>query len=413
MPLTVKQVQNAKAGRLSDGRGLYMLVKPSGAKSWVLRVQHGGRRRDWGLGSVTIDPIPSQLPVYLKSTLTLAEAREKARVGRELAKAGFDPSKHWRAQSVPDVALPTFREVAKRHHLELHDSWRNKKHRAQWLKTLEDYAFPELGELSVDSIDAGALQKVLLPIWLNKPETARRVKQRMMAVLDYAHAQGWRKSEAPKGALNQLLRGLKQPRGRNFDALNYRELPNLVAVLRQGEETVGRLALQFLILTVARSGEVRGATWKEINLDEAVWTIDGSRMKGGKTHTVPLVPAAVQILNRIKAVASGNPAQVIFPGLKGKPLSDATLAKVLRTTKLADKATVHGLRSTFTDWAAECDIPEAWAEAALAHKIRDKTQAAYRRTTYVEQRREKLMPAWASFVLADKSNVISLAEKRA
>lgn len=409
MPLTVKQVQHAKAGRHSDGRGLYLLVKPSGSKSWVLRVQFQGERKDWGLGSVSLEPIDVDLPLQRRSSLTLGEAREKARIGRELAKSGINPSTHWKLDRAPTI--PTFREVADRYHKEVSGGWRNGKHAKQWLKTIEIYAFPELGNAPVDTIDAASLQKVLLPIWLSKPETARRVKQRMLAVLDYSHAQGWRPTESPMRALNQLLGGIKQPKGRNFAAMPYKSLPDFVGRLREADWSMGRTALQFLILTAARSGEVRGATWGEIDLEAAEWRIPGARMKAGRSHIVPLVPAAVDLLKALRGIYPHTAADLIFPGNKGKMMSDATMAKAMRETKGGEGYTVHGLRSTFRDWAAESNFPDSWAESALAHGNPDKTEAAYKRTTYFDQRRLQLMPAWASFAFNDRSNVVALVEK--
>jgi integrase len=258
---------------------------------------------------------------------------------------------------------------------------------------------------------------VLLPIWLQKGETARRVKQRIGVVLDYAHAKGFRSTEAPMRAVNQLMRGIKQPKGGNFAAMPYKAVPAFMAKLRDEGPSIGRLALQFLILTAARSGEVRGtaehpAAWREIDRDAAEWRIPADRMKAGKLHIVPLVPAAIAILEQMRDLSGASPEKPIFPGLKGKPMSDATLTKVLRKAGAGDY-TVHGFRSSFRDWAADTGFADAWAEAALAHTNPNKTEAAYRRTTYFEQRRDKLMPAWAAFVLGDNSNVISLAERRA
>lgn len=411
MPLTSKQVQHAKPGRHSDGKGLYLLVKPTGGKSWVLRVMYRGRRRDWGLGSVALKPIDADVPLHRRSALTLEEAREKARIGRQMAKAGIDPAAEWR-QEVEEV--PTFEKAARRYHEEVSKAWRNGKHGAQWLATLEAYAFPVIGKLPVDEIDAPELQKVLLPIWLSKPETARRVRQRCLVVLDYCKAQGWRDDEAPERALRQLLKGIKQPESGNFAAMSYKDLPAFMAKLREGELSVGRLALQFLILTAARSGEVRGATWQEIDLDAAEWRIPPERMKAGKLHIVPLVPGAVAVLEQMRGLFAPRPEQPVFPGNKGKPLSDATLAKVLRVH--GGEGTVHGLRSTFRDWAADNGFNNDWAEAALAHSVagqEGKTVAAYRRTTFLDHRRDKLMSKWAAFALSDNSNVVQLASARA
>lgn len=374
MPLTAKQVQNAKAGRHSDGRGLYLLVKPTGGKSWVLRVQHKGNRRDFGIGSVSDFPVSKdyeRFPVERRKSLTLEEARKKAALGRELAKHGINPSAAWR---VEEEETRTFEEAAREYHKQVSKAWRNGKHNAQWITTLEAYAFPALGKLPVEEIDASAMQRVLLPIWLTKGETARRVKQRIGVVLDYAHGQGWRSTEAPMRALNQLLRGIKQPRSGNFDAMPYADLPAFMAKLRESEASVGRLALQFLILTVARSGEVRKAKWGEIDFDAAEWRVPALNTKTGREHIVPLVPEAIAILEEMRGLFGGKPNEPIFPGNKGKSLSDATMAKALRVT--GGKGTVHGLRSTFRDWAAETGQPDAWAEAALSHGNPDKVEAA-------------------------------------
>ena len=407
MALTVTQAKNAKAGRHSDGKGLYLLVKPSGSKSWVLRVQHNGKRQDFGLGSFVVEPINADIPLPKRRSLTLAEAREKARIGRELARAGQSPSATWRRI---EEEIPNFRRAAEQYHAQVSKSWRNGKHGNQWLNTLKAYAFPAIGNLSVDEIDAPAIQRVLLPIWLSKGETARRVRQRIGVVLDYAHGKGWRKAEAPMRALNQLMGGIKQPRGRKFAAMPYKEVPTFIAKLQKGALSVGRLALQFLILTAARSGEVRKARWRDFDLEAGEWQVPPENAKTARLHIVPLAEPAVAIVKELSALIAPKPNDLVFPGLKGQ-MSDATLAKVLRVDG-GNGFTVHGFRSAFRDWAAETGFADAWAEAALAHTNPNRTESAYRRTTFFEQRKEKLMPAWASFVNADDSNVIVLAEKR-
>jgi integrase len=255
-------------------------------------------------------------------------------------------------------------------------------------------------------VDAAAVQKVLLPIWLAKGETARRVKQRIGVVLDYAHAKGSRSTEAPMRAVNQLMRGIKQPRSGNFASMPYKDVPGFMSDLRDGGFSVGRLALQFLILTAARSGEVRHVQWKDIDLDAAEWRVPAEKAKADKLHLVPLVPAAVDILTQAKGLSAPKPDDLVFPGLKG-PMSDATMAKAMRSA--GGEYTVHGFRSSFRDWAADSGYADSWAEAALAHLNPNKTEAAYRRTTFFEQRRDRLMPAWTALVLKDQSNVIRLA----
>lgn len=396
--LTALRVKAAPAGRHEDGDGLALLVKATGTRSWVLKVQVEGKRREFGLGSA--------------KAVSLAEAREKADAVRRQYRAGLDPVAEKR-QVI--VAVPTFREAARLAHGEQQAGWRNPKHRAQWLSSLEAYAFPSLGGKAVDKIDGPTIRDALLPIWLDKPETARRVRQRIGAVLDWAYAKGHRASEAP---MRSLSKGLpRQPKkDGHFAALPYDKLPGLMQTLGE-TESIGRLALQFLILTAARSGEVRGARWSEVDMEGAVWTVPANRMKAGKQHLVPLSAPALAILKRMADVASD---ELVFPGITGRaadaetlgkgrpgaltrdagkrPMSDMTLTKVLRTAG-ADDATVHGMRSSFRDWAAEqTAFAGEVVEAALAHTIGNKVEAAYRRTNYLEKRRG-LMDAWAAFIV--------------
>lgn len=364
----------------------------------MLRVQHKGVRRDFGLGTAVIEPIGADIPVYKRTSLTLAQAREKARIGRELAKAGINPSLHWRAE---ERTIPSFEAAAREYHGQISKGWRNGKHGDQWLATLKAYAFPILGALPVNRIDARTIQRALNPIWLSKGETARRVRQRIGAVLDYAHGNGWRETEAPMRALNQLLGGLKQPRSGNFPAMPYKEAPAFMEKLREQELSVGRMALQFLLLTAARSGEVRNARWKDIDTEAQEWHLPPETTKTGKLHIVPLVPPALQLLKQMRRISEAEPADLVFPGLNG-PMSDATLAKVLRSHG-GGSFTVHGFRSSFRDWAAERGFPDSWAEAALAHTNPNRTEGAYRRTTFFDQRQAELMPAWSAFLLGESA----------
>jgi len=399
--LTALGVRAATAGRHEDGDGLALLVKASGTRSWVLKTQLNGKRREFGLGSAKL--------------VTLAEARDKAAATRKQLKAGEDPVATKRAAQKIAIKVPTFREAARLVHCEQKAGWNNTKHCAQWLSSLEAYAFPSLGDVTVDKIDGKMILGVLLPIWSTKPETARRVRQRVGAVLDWAYVHEHRASEAP---MRSLSKGLpRQPKKDNhFAALPYDKLPALMQGLRE-TESIGRLALQFLILTAARSGEVRGACWSEIDVTAAVWTVPANRMKAGKQHLVPLSAPALAILKRMADVASD---ELVFPGITGRaadtdslgkgrpgaltreagkrPMSDMTLTKVLRTSGAGD-ATVHGMRSSFRDWAAEqTAFPGEVVEAALAHTIGNKVEAAYRRTNYLEKRRV-LMDAWADFAI--------------
>jgi integrase len=371
-------------GRHSDGNGLVLYIKDTGAKTWVLRIQFDGKRRDFGLGSL--------------AEVSLADAREKADDLRKQYRSGVDPVAAKRAVKQVVTTVPTFRQAAVQAHDEHKGGWKNAKHKAQWLSTLEAYAYPAIGDLSVDEVEGPAIRDLLASIWLTKPETARRVRQRIGAVLDWAYAKGFRKAEAP---MRSVTKGLpRQPKKDNHHAaLPYEQVPTLMTELAK-RDSIGRLALRFLILTVARSGEVRGATWSEIDLEQKLWTIPGVRMKAGKTHIVPLQPAAIAILEQMKKALGNRLDQPLFPGRSNKPLSDMTLIKVLRDG-FDDAITVHGFRSAFRDWVAEQkDGLDAVGEAALAHTNSNKVEAAYRRTNYLEKRRS-LMAEWAEFVAGD------------
>lgn len=400
--LTAIGVKNAKPGRHADGKGLYLLVKPKagrdasiagGARSWVLRVVVNGRRRDFGLG-------PADL-------VTLGEAREKAIEGRRFARAGKDPSNEWKKAR---AIIPTFEVAAREYHEAVKGGWANGKHGAQWLATLVAHAFPRLGSKPVDQVDASAIQNMLAPIWLTIPETARRVRQRTFAVLDFAHSKDWRADEAPARAVSKGL-PVQPGKGAHFAAMPYDELPAFMAKLRKLPSSIGRRGLEFLILTAARSGEVRGAPWVEMNTAKAQWDIPGARMKGKKPHSVALSDAALDVLLELQPLTSGAKGTLVFPGNGGKPMSDATMAKALCSAG-GEGFTVHGMRSSFRDWVAEqTSFPGEWAEAALSHAISNKVEAAYLRTKYLDQRRT-LMAAWAEY-LNGQSNVIALVERQA
>jgi integrase len=341
----------------------------------------------------------------------LKEAREKADAIRRQFKGGEDPVAARRTAREALRGIPTFREAASKLHEEHHPAWKNPKHRAQWLSSLERYAFPILGELKVDAIDGPAVRDVLLAIWLEKPETARRVRQRITAVLDWSYAKGFRASEAPTRSVSKGLP--RQPkRDNHFAAMPYEDVPALMATLA-GHDTIGRLALQFVILTAARSGEVRGAGWEEVDFEARTWTIPAKRMKAGRAHIVPLSDSALAILETVRSIRAGREVELIFPGLAGTVMSDMTLSKALKSAGFAG-FTVHGFRSSFRDWAAETTgTPGDVVEAALAHTIANKVEAAYRRTNYLEKRRP-LMDAWASYLAArggQISNVVSLRRR--
>jgi integrase len=374
-------------GRYQDGSGLQLFVKPSGTKSWVLRIQVDGKRKDIGLGSAT--------------DISLRDARDKAEEIRRLYRNGADPLEERRAAKLPPKIAPTFREAAIAAHGEHKNGWRNIKHRADWLSSLERFAFPTIGDVAVDEITAPKVRDLLLPIWLDRPETARRVYQRVRLVMDWAVINEHR----PDIDLRRLARALpRQPKSENhFAAMPYEEVPAFLASLRDGKETMSRLALQFLILTAARSGEVRGAIWREVNLAERIWTIPSEKMKAGKTHVVPLNETAIAILKHVLLLRKRDDSPV-FPGIKGQPLSDMTLLKIMRDRSLP--YSVHGFRSAFKTWAIEeTSFPDAVSEAALAHIDGNKVRAAYSRTDFREKR-EALMATWDKFLMRRPKVVI-------
>ena len=390
--LTATAVKAARApGRYGDGDGLFLLVGKSGGKSWMVRVQKDGRRRDIGLGSA------SKVPLKL--------ARERAITIREQIEAGIDPV----AERRKAAGIPTFREAAALVHAEHKASWKNAKHRAQWLSTLESYAFPAFGDRSVATVDAAAVRDALATIWLEKPETARRLRQRIRTVIDWAVAKGYRDAALAMPVIDKAL-PKQRAKVRHHAALPYAELPAFMRKIRESE-SMGRLALEAVILTAARSGEVRLATWGELDLEAATWTIPAERMKAGREHVVPLSAPAVALFKRMKAHRRGDSNMaLVFPGTKrGKPLSDMTLTKAMRD--MGREETPHGFRSTFRDWVAEQTTwPAELAEAALAHVVSDKTVAAYQRGSMLEKRRE-LMASWADYCEgASGGNVVRLAQ---
>jgi integrase len=318
-------------------------------------------------------------------------ARERAAEVRQQIEAGIDPV----AERRKAAGIPTFSEAARLVHAEHKASWKNAKHSAQWITTLETYAFPAFGDRSVAQVDAPAVRDALAAIWLEKPETARRLRQRIRAVIDWAVAKGYRDASLAMPVIDRAL-PKQRAKVQHHAALHYGELPAFMAELKQSE-SMGRLALEAVILTAARSGEVRLATWGELDLDAATWTVPAERMKAGREHVVPLSPQAVALFERMKSHRRGSGDNaLVFPGQKrGKPLSDMTLTKAMRG--MGREETPHGFRSTFRDWVAEQTTwPAELAEAALAHVVSDKTVAAYQRGPMLEKRRA-LMAVWGDF----------------
>lgn len=394
--LTDMKVKNAKPGIHGDGAGLYLRVKPTGARSFVLRVQHMGRRTDIGLGGYPAD-------------LTLSEARDKAHHLRKLARQGRDALAE---RDREKVLIPTFTDAVGLAHAELSKGW-SEKHGDAFKASLNEHAVPKLGAKRVDQITTAEVIAALSPIWTEKPSIASKVRVRIMQVLSFARAKGWRTAPLPEA--RELRDGLaRQPKGKNFTAMDWRDVPAFFADQLAREDTAGRLALLFTITTAARSGEARSARWEHIDIEARTWTRPGELMKSGVKHVVTLNDAAIGILERARPLSGGE--GLIFPGTKGQQLSDMTLSKVMRTAKRGE--TVHGFRSSFRDWAAERmpTIPAMVAEMALAHSVGTKTEQAYLRTDLRDMRRA-LMDAWGIFVapgLAEHAcNVVAIGRATA
>src|SRR5216684_2424593 len=407
--LTAVEVTKAKGPAvLHDGGGLYLRiaaprevrgVEVPGAKSWVFRFQLDGKRRDMGLG-----PFPD---------ISLAEARAKATEHRKQRHEGIDPldakAAQRQAQRVSDANSRTFRECAVEFIEKNRVGWRNAKHAAQWGSTLETYVYPVIGDLAVQGVDVGLVLQAIEPIWTAKPETASRVRGRIESILDWATARGYREGENParwRGHLEYLLPARsKVSRVEHLAALPYAEIGTFMTELRQQQGVAAR-ALEFAILTAARTGEVLGARWDEINIADRVWTVPAERMKTGKEHRVPLSDAATVIIEEMAEVRRGDH---VFPGT-ARALAHSRLRDLLLRVGRAD-LTVHGFRSTFRDWAAErTAFPAEVAEMALGHTVGDKVEAAYRRGDLLQKRRQ-LMDAWAKHcatVQAAGGNVVTM-----
>lgn len=386
--------------------GLALHVTTPGARSWIFRVVIGGKRREMGLGNYP--------------GVTLAMAREKAREARELIRQGIDPIERQRAaQSALRAAVAaalTFKECAAKY-IDAHEAgWKNVKHGQQWRNTLAQYAYPQMGDLLVRDVGLSHVLATLEPIWRTKTETASRLRGRIELVLDWAKARGYRDGPNPaqwRGHLDKLLPAPgKVARADHHPALPVPEVGAFMARLREAEG-MGALALQFAILTATRSGEVRGATWAEIDRAAKVWTIPAGRMKAGKEHRIPLSSAALAVLTKVGTLPKVAGSDPVFPAPRGGQLSDMTLSAVLRRMKVP--AVPHGFRSTFRDWSAErTSYPNEVCEMALAHAIGDKVEAAYRRGDLFEKRR-LMMEEWAGFLarVERPAKVIDLAGKRA
>jgi len=387
--LTPLAVKNAKPGRHADGGGLHLLVKESGARSWVYRFMLIAKSRDIGLGTAVPDGI------------SLADSRDARDALRLKVKAGIDPLEERQrdaaealaAAHAAQVAGITFKAVAETYIGANEGSWRNDKHRQQWKNTLATYVYPVIGELPVAEVGTAHVLQILEPIWKAKAETASRVRGRMETILDAAKARGYRDGENParwRGHIAQILPVRSRLTRGHHKALPYDAIPAFVGALHQ-REAVAALALEFTILTAARTGEVIGGKWNEVDLEKAIWTIPASRMKAGKEHRVPLSPRAVEILKSTQGLRK----EWLFPATKGGRMSGMAMSMLLRRMKV--DVTVHGFRSGFRDWSAECTgYAHEVAEMALAHTIENKVERAYRRGDLFDKRR-RLMDDWANY----------------
>ena len=388
--LTAARIRTLKTpGRHGDGDGLHLKISETGARSWILRVVIAGKRRDIGLGRYP--------------DVGLAQAREAAAKHRSLIVAGADPIAEKRK-----AAVPTFRAAAERTFEANKPRWRNGKHTATWWQSLERHAFPLLGDTPVDQIGREDVLRVLTPIWSVRMETARRVRQRIRAILKWAMAHGYIDHNVAGEAIDGALPPMPKVKN-HLRALPYAEVGELIEAVQQSQASLAaKWCLELLILTATRSGEARSARWSEIDLDAATWIIPPERMKSHAEHRVPLSSRALAILEEARAIDDGSGLVFPSPSRSGKPMSDMTLTALLRRLKVADRATVHGFRSAFRDWAAECThAPHAVMELSLAHAVGNAVEAAYARSDLFDRRRA-LMDQWAAYLAGDSGTVVPL-----
>ena len=367
--------------RYSDGDGLHLFIHKNGRKSWVQRITADGRRRDIGLGGYP--------------TVSLAQARKRATDNREAISSGRDPvaEKH-------RPAMPTFSEAAHTVHEANKPRWRNGSHTSAWIQTLERHAFPKIGNKKIDTVSRADVLSILTPIWSTRPETARRVRQRMRTILRWAMANELIETNPAGEAIDGALPSMPKVKA-HLRALPYQEVGSALETVDATQTSpASKRCLKFLILTAARSGEARGATWDEIDLEGATWTIPGSRMKAGQEHRVPLSDQALDVLLLAHQLEDGSGLCFPSPLRPGRMLSDMTMTKILRSTSLANQATVHGFRTSFKTWTMEqTDAPWAVGEAALAHQLGGSVEQAYARSKLFD-RRQTLMQQWADYLTA-------------
>jgi integrase len=393
--LTKKLVENLGAGRHGDGGGLYLVVDPSGARRWIVRVVVKGQknkkgaplRTDFGLGGADI--------------VTINQARDRALEYRRMAKQGLNP----RFNATREI--PTFEEVAQQVHIDRMPTWKNAKHGQQWINTLRDYAFPKIGRMPIDSIDQPEVLMCLSPIWTDKHETARRLAQRIKTVLDVAKSKGMRSGENPVTAIKDakvLPKVTAKPK--HHKAMRWQDVPAFYAAL-QTRNAMAAKALMFTSLTGSRTGEVLGMRWDELDFEARVWTCPAERMKTGSAHRVPLTDEMLTIIGPLREMAS----EVVFEGQKRhRPLSNMSMLMLLRRMSV-EGVTVHGFRSTFRDWASEvASAPREVAEMSLAHQVGSDVERAYARSDLLEKRRS-LMERWSSYVCRTQADVIALPRR--
>ena len=383
--LTKRMVENLGPGRHGDGSGLYLVVDPSGARRWVVRVTVKGQR------NAKVAPLRTDFGLGGADLVTLPQARERALEYRRMAKAGLNPRFNAKRE------IPTFEELSRQVHIDRLPTWKNPKHGQQWLNTLRDYAFPKIGRMPIDSIGQPEVLMCLSPIWTTKHETATRLAQRIKTVLDVGKSMGFRSGENPVTAIKEaeVLPKVKA-KAQHHDAMPWQEVPAFYATLAERSATAAK-ALQFTILSACRTSEVLGMTWTEVDWEQRLWTIPAERMMGGTQHRVPLTDEMLGILEPMQAMRSAY----VFEGQKRHhPLSNMSMLMLLRRMGRGDFS-VHGFRSSFRAWAAEvARAPREMAEAALAHQFGTDVERAYARSDVLEQRRE-LMARWNQHLSED------------
>ena len=390
--LTDRAVKAAnEPGRIFDGQGLFLLVTAGGAKIWKQRITVKGRRQELGLG-----PYP---------VVSLAKAREVALENRRMVREGVNPKVERRRAR----GIPTFAELARADFEHRKGGWRSAKHARDWMATLERFVFPQLGDRTVDDITTDDVFRVLSPIWHAKPTTGKLVRQRIGAVLAVAVAKGLR-SDNPADAVKAMLAKHQSVETKGHRSLPYGDVAAALTKVRESRANRSTaLAFEFLVLTAARTGEVRFATWSDIDTDAGTWTVPAERMKAGREHRVPLSARSLDVLSEARSLGTGR-SDLVFPGRTCKPIAERAIVQVLE--RLGIDATAHGFRSSFRVWAAErTNIPREVCEAALAHAIKDKAEAAYQRSDLFDRRRE-LMERWAGYLSDESAGVVSIQAGR-